>query len=256
MAAAQPFLSGAISKTVNLPNEATVEDIKGVFTEAWKLGLKAVAVYRDGSKLSQPLSTAKSARTEQKAEAKLERRLLSRKRKGFTVESRIGGQKIYVRTGEYEDGTLGEVFIDMHKEGAAFRSLLNCLAIAVSKGLQYGVPLQEYVDTFTFTRFEPNGMVEHDNIKSATSVVDFVFRLLGMEYLGLTDFLHVKPSAADGKAAKTKASEGEAVNSAAADQLYGQLMGDAPACTTCGHTTVRNGTCYRCLNCGTSMGCS
>jgi ribonucleoside-diphosphate reductase alpha chain len=184
------------------------------------------------------------------------------------VESKVGGNKIYVRTGEYEDGSLGEIFIDMHKEGAAFRSLLNCLAIAVSKGLQYGVPLEEFVDTFIFTRFEPNGMVDHENIKSATSVVDFVFRLLGMEYLGHTDYVHVKPVKLDRapqptltgieKAApreREKAAEKSAAGGGAND-LYAELMGDAPACSTCGHTTVRNGACYRCLNCGNSMGCS
>jgi ribonucleoside-diphosphate reductase alpha chain len=189
----------------------------------------------------------------------------------------VGGQKIYLRTGEYEDGRLGEIFIDMHKEGAAFRSLLNCLAIAVSKGLQYGVPLEEFVETFIFTRFEPNGFVEHDNIKNSTSVVDFLFRVLGMEYLGRTDFVHVKPlqqergpqptlpglqPAAEPKA-ETAAlpfsqedQEGVFTKVEGPDQLYGSLMGDAPACSTCGHTTVRNGACYRCLNCGNSMGCS
>ncbi len=254
MAAAQPFLSGAISKTVNLPNEATVDDIKNIYMEAWKLGLKAVAIYRDGSKLSQPLSTTKDQQKNAEPN-KLSRRILPKKRRGFTVESRVGGHKIYVRTGEYEDGELGEIFVDMHKEGAAFRSLLNCFAIAVSKGFQYGVPLKEYVDTFTFTRFEPNGIVDHENIKSATSVVDFIFRLLGMEYLGMTDFLHVQPAKATQSTSSGSDPNGGAASNGAT-QLYGQLMGDAPACSSCGHTTVRNGTCYRCLNCGNSMGCS
>jgi ribonucleoside-diphosphate reductase alpha chain len=206
------------------------------------------------------------------------RRPLSKKRQGFTVEAKVGGHKVYLRTGEYDDGSLGEIFIDMHKEGAAFRSLLNCLAIAVSKGIQYGVPLEEFVDTFTFTRFEPNGMVDHENIKSATSVVDFVFRVLGMEYNGRTDFVHVKPIKQERAPqptlpgldktlpmAQTSQVKFTAVNSAAEDayssadganQMYANLMGDAPACSTCGHTTVRNGACYRCLNCGNSMGCS
>ncbi len=265
MAAAQPFLSGAISKTVNLPNEATVEDIKNIYVEAWKLGLKAVAVYRDGSKMSQPLSTIKDHPPAGEA-TKLKRRILPKKRSGFTVEARVGGHKIYLRTGEYEGGELGEIFIDMHKEGAAFRSLLNCFAIAVSKGLQHGVPLKEYVDTFTFTRFEPNGIVDHENIKSATSVVDFIFRLLGMEYLGMTDFLHVAPAKLTSAQDRSKVipqkdhaqgnfeAQGAAVDGA--NQFYSQFMGDAPACSSCGHTTIRNGTCYRCLNCGNSMGCS
>lgn len=301
MAAAQPFLSGAISKTVNLPNEATEQDIERIYMEGWKLGLKAIAVYRDGSKNSQPLSSSADKKKEEPrslAEAditqikpedleriiakslaraeelrmipKMRRRPLPKKRSGFTVEAKVGGQKVYVRTGEYEDGRLGEIFLDMHKEGAAFRSMLSCLAIAISKGLQYGVPLEEFVETFVFTRFEPNGMVDHENIKSATSVVDFVFRLLGMEYLGRTDFVHVKPvkqergpqptlpgivvPAEETKFEKVAADEEQAAS--APDQLYSNLMGDAPACTTCGHTTVRNGACYRCLNCGNSMGCS
>ncbi len=300
MAAAQPFLSGAISKTVNVPNEATEEDIQRIYMEGWKLGLKAIAVYRDGSKNSQPLSSSSKAKEEPRslAEAdiskikpedleriitkalaraeelrmipKMKRRPLPKKRVGFTVEAKVGGQKVYVRTGEYADGRLGEIFIDMHKEGAAFRSMLSCLAIAISKGLQYGVPLEEFVETFTFTRFEPNGMVEHENIKSATSVVDFVFRLLGMEYLGRTDFVHVKPvkqervpqptlpglEAPPSEVKFEKIERDEMQENEAPDQLYANLMGDAPACSTCGHTTVRNGACYRCLNCGNSMGCS
>lgn len=304
MAAAQPFLSGAISKTVNLPNEATVADIEQIYMEGWKLGLKAIAIYRDGSKMSQPLSSAKdkkAAEPKNLAEADLSqikpeelvkiiarataraeelrmlpkprKRALPKKRAGFTIESKVGGQKVYLRTGEYDDGQLGEIFIDMHKEGAAFRSLLNCLAIAVSKGLQYGVPLQEFVDTFIFTRFEPNGMCDHENVKSATSVVDFIFRVLGMEYLGRTDFVHVKPVKQErgpqptlpGLAPPPAAKEEPKFEQVAeegydeaqgADSLYSNLMGDAPACSTCGHTTVRNGACYRCLNCGNSMGCS
>jgi ribonucleoside-diphosphate reductase alpha chain len=308
MAAAQPFLSGAISKTVNLPNEATERDIEGIYMEGWKLGLKAIAVYRDGSKNSQPLSSSSEKKKEEPrslAEAdisqikpedleriiakalaraeelrmipKMKRRPLPKKRGGFTIEAKVGGQKVYLRTGEYADGRLGEIFIDMHKEGAAFRSLLNCLAIAISKGLQYGVPLDEFVDTFIFTRFEPNGMVDHENIKQATSVVDFVFRVLGMEYLGRTDFVHVKPVKQERGPQPTLPGLGEAAvppaapapearferagdddehAGAAPDQLYSNLMGDAPACSTCGHTTVRNGACYRCLNCGNSMGCS
>ncbi|MCO5144221.1 MAG: vitamin B12-dependent ribonucleotide reductase [Oligoflexia bacterium] len=297
MAAAQPFLSGAISKTVNIPNESTIEDIEDIYREGWRLGLKAIAIYRDGSKISQPLSSSTKEKQEAKNIESLEseelstilekalkradelnlttppkRRPLPKKRNGFTVEAKIGGQKIYIRTGEYEDGSLGEIFIDMHKEGAAFRSLLNCLAIAVSKGLQYGVPLEEFVNTFTFTRFEPNGMVEHENIKTATSVVDFVFRLLGMEYLGRTDFVHVKPtkiergpqptlpgleiSSTEAKEIKFFKEENSTQNTDGANQLFSNLMGDSPACSSCGHTTVRNGSCYRCLNCGNSMGCS
>lgn len=338
MAAAQKFLSGAISKTINLPNEITVEEIEKFYVESWRQGLKAVALYRDGSKLCQPLNAtaedikkkqdtsspeagiaAQSTSTEQPVV--LKRRRLPKKRRGFTQEARVGGHKVYLRTGEYDDGMLGEIFIDMHKEGAAFRSMMNCFAIAVSLGLQYGVPLEEYVDCFTFTRFEPQGMVDHPNIKMATSVIDFMFRVLGMEYLGRTDFVQVKPtkdddvkmeletttarerqvekekqemeqeqerqkkkeepaekeelpkifavparkgnstSAGSGGATLATVSGGSIVigndNRVAGmnSQLSG-MMGDAPFCDSCGHVTIRNGACYKCLNCGNSMGCS
>lgn len=222
MAAAQPFLSGAISKTINLPAEATVSDVRDTYYLSWKLGVKANALYRDGSKLSQPLNASaddsaaaileasldsleeevpqsQSAAIEQAA-VKLVYRYLSRRRimptrrKGYTQKARVGGHKVYLRTGEFEDGSLGEIFIDMHREGAAFRSLMNCFAIAISLGLQYGVPLEEFVEAFTFTRFEPNGPVGgHDNIKMATSVIDYIFRELALSYLGRTDLVQVKP---------------------------------------------------------------
>jgi len=236
MAAAQPFLSGAISKTINLPNEASVSDIKECYYMSWKLGLKANALYRDGCKLSQPLSNKSDVKDEEETQEVIEqilgedahkpvgelspeqvleaatailnrthdtafkhklagvvaRKTLPGKRGGFTQKATVGGQTIFVRTGEYEDGTLGEIFVDLHKEGATLRSLMNCFSIAVSLGLQYGVPLEEYVDKFTFTRFEPAGMVTgHDNIKSATSIIDYMFRMLGFEYLGREDFIQV-----------------------------------------------------------------
>ncbi|MEM9694391.1 MAG: vitamin B12-dependent ribonucleotide reductase, partial [Myxococcota bacterium] len=303
MAAVQPFLSGAISKTVNLPGDATVDDCREVYEEGWRLGLKAVALYRDGSKASQPLSNkddkdedeeaveAKTTETaiEPLAAAPVEAALhpvsvrvrLPRKRTGFTQEARVGGHKIFLRTGEYLDGTLGEIFIDMHKEGAAFRSLMNCFAMAVSVGLQYGVPLDTYVDQFTFTRFEPGGPVEgHDNIKMATSIVDYMFRVLGVEYLHRYDLAHVPPvepapiqdpseSRAEEQAAKDTvvatslpAPTAATVVAEAGDGTSGldahleEMMGDAPVCDVCGHITVRNGACYKCLNCGNSLGCS
>ncbi len=304
MAAAQPFISGAISKTVNLPGEATVDEIRQIYVEGWRLGLKAIALYRDGCKMSQPL-TAKgdSAKKQQKAadlfdEAVREaeqaapqtvtikvptpmRRRPPARRRGFTIESRVGGQKVYLRTGEHEDGTLGEIFIDMHKEGAAFRSMMNCFAIAVSKGLQYGVPLKEFVDTFTFTRFEPQGPVDHPNIKFATSVIDFIFRVLALEYLHDATYCQNKPKDPESSVLVTDSTHemesllevrienplpvanpapvASAQPARAATGLESQmsgLMGDAPFCDVCGHITVRNGTCYKCLNCGNSMGCS
>ena len=224
MAAAQPFISGAISKTINMPNAATVEDCKDAYMLSWRLGLKATALYRDGSKLSQPLASSllgdeeeadefftesPAARAPLVAERivervvermvervvrQSERRRLPNRRKGYTQKAVVGGHKVYLRTGEYEDGGLGEVFIDMHKEGAAFRSLMNNFAIAISIGLQYGVPLEEFVEAFTFTRFEPSGIVEgNDAIKMATSILDYIFRELAISYLDRGDLAHVQP---------------------------------------------------------------
>jgi ribonucleoside-diphosphate reductase alpha chain len=249
------------------------------------------------------------------AQPVLKRRRLPKKRLGFTQEARVGGHKVYLRTGEYEDGALGEVFIDMHKEGASFRSMMNCFAIALSLGLQYGVPLEEYVDCFTFTRFEPQGVCDHPNIKMVTSVIDYVFRVLGMEYMGRTDFVQVKPTkdedlkmelestaaisrreSDDAPAPRAQAPEerretprapaiavvpkpaaasaanglqqaalpaavvvplAEAKRGASGMSAHlSSMLGDAPFCDSCGHVTVRNGACYKCLNCGNSMGCS
>jgi ribonucleoside-diphosphate reductase alpha chain len=346
MAAAQPFISGAISKTINLPNEASVDEIADAYMLSWQLALKACALYRDGSKLSQPLST-RSDKKKQEAEVSsedapveaapaaesnivdlgkltvqelleevqkrvqaspdtklkralatiVERRTLPAKRRGYTQKAKINGQAIFLRSGEYSDGTIGEIFVDMAKEGATMRSMLNCFAIAISIGLQYGVPLEEFVEKFVFTRFEPSGMVDHPNIKSTTSIVDFIFRSLAYEYLGRTDLVHVldKPEVANTGAgewnlpgsnpdarelsdvritgnpgtgnpppqhAKTPRPPApvptyrtenslDALNAAAKS-----MQSDAPACNTCGHITIRSGTCYKCLNCGNSMGCS
>ena len=215
MAAAQPFISGSISKTINLPRHASIQEIKDAYQMSWKLGLKCNALYRDGSKLSQPLNS--SAETELLAEEiqdevapeaqkspeirvaekvihryLAKRRRLPDRRKGYTQKAVIGGHKLYLRTGEYEDGSLGEVFLDMHKEGAAFRSMMNCFAIAISLGLQHGVPLEEYVEAFTFTRFEPNGMVQgNSSLKMSTSIIDYIFRELAISYLGRNDLAHV-----------------------------------------------------------------
>src|SRR2546422_669124 len=322
MAAVQPFLSGAISKTINLPHDATVEEVERIHSESWRLGLKAIALYRDGSKLSQPLSAGDQAQkialpkdAKEMAEAlrtfipdltaeqaqrmadaafhakaaataapeqlpAMSRRKLPSKRYGITQEAKVGGNKGFLRNGEYGDGTLGEIFIDMHKEGAALRSVMNCFAMLVSIALQYGVPLEVLVEQFVFTRFEPQGPVQgHDRVKFATSVIDYVFRALGVEYLSRDDLAHVTPedasatptssmgaepgSQAASPAAAAKALQkpngGEAPGRKAAspqDELLGKLSGDAPFCDACGHITVRNGTCYKCLNCGNSMGCS
>ena len=220
MAAAQPFISGAISKTINMPNAATVEDCGAAYMLSWRLGIKANALYRDGSKLSQPLSASlvddedidsvevlmeapAAKQATQIVEKIVERFITTRhklphRRKGYTQKAVVGGHKVYLRTGEYDDGKLGELFIDMHKEGAAFRSLMNNFAIAVSIGLQYGVPLEEYVEAFTFTRFEPQGMVQgNDMIKMSTSILDYIFRELAISYLDRNDLGHVNPDDLD-----------------------------------------------------------
>ena len=221
MAAAQSFISGAISKTINMPNDATIEDCLAAYDLSHSLGVKANALYRDGSKLSQPLSAALIDEDDDELEEALieapagekatilaeklvekviyrevakGRSKLPERRKGYTQKAIVGGHKVYLRTGEYQDGKLGEIFIDMHKEGAAFRAMMNNFAIAISVGLQYGVPLEEYVEAFTFTRFEPAGMVQgNDSIKNATSILDYIFRELAVSYLDRTDLAHVKP---------------------------------------------------------------
>lgn len=337
MAAAQPFLSGAISKTINLPNEATVENIKECYHLSWSMGLKANALYRDGCKLSQPLSNKSDVKDEEEmheavesvlgADANkpvgeltaeqvldaatailnrshdtefkrklariVERKQLPGKRSGFTQKATVGGQTIFVRTGEYEDGTLGEIFVDLHKEGATLRSLMNCFSIAVSLGLQYGVPLEEYVDKFTFTRFEPAGMVNgHDNIKNATSVIDYMFRMLGFEYLGREDFIQIPATEAQRQHLAVNQKHNIAPNQVQSilpvapvttitpapigfmkpvaesttpeitasgvdqTQAYLKSFGDSPACPSCGSLTIRSGACYKCMNCGTQTGCS
>ncbi|MEE3316133.1 MAG: vitamin B12-dependent ribonucleotide reductase [Pseudomonadota bacterium] len=223
MAAAQSFISGAISKTINMPNDATIEDCQKAYELSWSLGIKANALYRDGSKLSQPLAAAlieddeeaeeiMATGTQQEKAAVLAEKIVEKivikevargrskmpeRRKGYTQKAIVGGHKVYLRTGEYQDGSLGEIFIDMHKEGAGFRAMMNNFAIAVSVGLQYGVPLEEFVDAFTFTKFEPAGMVQgNDSIKNATSILDYIFRELAVSYLDRTDLAHVKPEGA------------------------------------------------------------
>ncbi|OIQ80635.1 vitamin B12-dependent ribonucleotide reductase [mine drainage metagenome] len=221
MAAAQSFISGAISKTINMANNATIEECLAAYELSHSLGIKANALYRDGSKLSQPLASSlveddeeaeeilatgsqqeKAAVLAEKIVEKIiikeivrsNREKLPERRKGYTQKAIVGGHKVYLRTGEYKDGTLGEIFIDMHKEGAGFRAMMNNFAIAVSVGLQYGVPLEEFVEAFTFTRFEPAGMVQgNETIKNATSILDYIFRELAVSYLDRTDLAHVQP---------------------------------------------------------------
>jgi ribonucleoside-diphosphate reductase alpha chain len=314
MASAQPFLTGAISKTINLPNHASINDVEAAHTLSWKLGLKAIAVYRDGSKLSQPLAAISDeelgiAVGEEKAPAPppspiekaeelvkyvAKRRRLPDRRGGYTQKSKFGGHTVYLRTGEYEDGALGEIFLDMHREGAAFRSMMNCFAIAVSLGLQHGVPLQEYVDAFLFTRFEPNGLVQgNPHIKMTTSIIDYIFRELAISYLGRFELAQSPPKMAEEEGAgahhgvddvatsaeesahfaptsdrvdltgKSKGTilataDGGVVDVAGQGMTGGRMMGyEGDSCPDCGHMTlVRNGTCLKCNTCGGTTGCS
>lgn len=356
MAVVQPFITGSISKTINMPNTATVEDCKQAYSLSWRLGLKCNALYRDGSKLSQPLNSSlledddeeesveaflDKSKAEQVADVaervvekmvekvvyKSGRHKLPGRRKGYTQKAVVGGHKVYLRTGEYEDGSLGEIFVDMHKEGAAFRSMMNNFAMAISIGLQYGVPLEEYVEAFSFTRFEPSGMVSgNDAIKMATSILDYIFRELAISYLGRTDLAHTDPTdlvpSSVGEAYKNESDNNTTMTSTAAlshytsngfvrSNLYvlkggkdggpqkttqaslessGSLALDDRAdpaldtglatspetetsaeqmrqarlqgyegdpCRECANfTLVRNGTCLKCVTCGSTSGCS
>lgn len=334
MAAAQPFLSGAISKTINLPNEATVEDMKKAYMLSWEMMLKANALYRDGSKLSQPLNSMADVLEEldEEVEATIDpataeaqskvvevaeriihkyvarRQRLPFRREGYTQKVKIGGQSVYLRTGEYENGQLGEIFIDMHREGAAFRSLLNCFAISISLGLQHGVPLEEFVDAFVFTKFEPSGMVNgNPHVKMSTSVIDYIFRELAVTYLGREDLAHVPvddihmrtlkstgeatssqqtktaseltaPPTVEAPVTNTVSEVAEVVSSPTTSQADAtsmaassstssdyesdyekakQLGYTGDACVECGSMTmVRNGTCLKCITCGSTSGCS
>ncbi len=316
MAAAQPFISGAISKTINLPYEASIDDFKEAYMKSWKLALKANALYRDGSKLSQPLNRMvdddavddlledfdekpAAEKTVQIAEKVItryiaRRRRLPNRRSGYTQKAKVAGHSVFLHCGEYENGQLGEIFIDMHREGAAFRSLMNCFAISVSLGLQHGVPLEEFVDAFVFTRFEPNGMVAgNDHIKMTTSVIDYIFRELAITYLGRTDLAHIgdeektlstnisspneetiefpdtavsdehvaddEHEALPGPLNGTNGINGHA-ETRAADSLVleAKLKGyTGDICDSCGSMTmVRNGTCQKCITCGSTSGCS
>ena len=250
MAAVQPFLSGAISKTCNLPFTATVDDIADTYMEGWKLGLKAVAVYRDGSKGVQAVETKKGEEKPKEAKEgpafKRTQRKLPPVRRGLTWAVVLDGHKIYITSGEYEDGTLGEIFLNIAREGSTLGGLCGVWAKTVSQGLQYGVPLEEFVESFTHTRFEPMGMVgKHPSIKLATSIVDLVMRVLAVHYLKRTDLQHIQEGAMDPNTMP-----------AVIVSKPTQSHGDGPPCTQCGNITYRNGSCYRCHACGTSMGCS
>ena len=321
MASAQPFISGAISKTINFPNTASIDDVKDAYMQSWKMGVKANALYRDGSKLSQPLNSISDDEIETLFEEKdkndivkvaekiihryiAKRRRLPDRRTGFTQKAKINGQSVYIRTGEYDNGQIGEIFIDMHREGAAFRSLLNCFAISISLGLQHGVPLEEFVDAFVFTRFEPSGIVTgNEKIKMATSVIDYIFRELAVTYLGRGDLAHVEPEEVKAKVSpgivkKLAEAEPEYVDEEVVSERLVELDKDkaksysynlatntvlnrekvvasekkimtskiisarqkgytGDICSECqSMTMVRNGTCLKCMTCGSTSGCS
>jgi ribonucleoside-diphosphate reductase alpha chain len=302
MSAVQPFISGAISKTVNMPGSATTAEIGDVYMSAWQSMVKAITIYRDGSKLSQPLNISSVSpldevimlgneedldetkgpkevqeRIVERVYHRSERRILPKRRKGYIREAYVGGHKVFLRTGEYEDGSLGEVFIDMYKEGASFKGLLNCFAVLASKALQYGMPLEELVDSFTFTRFEPAGAVQgHNAIKNSTSILDYVFRSIGYDYLGRKDFVHVKavdeiPETAskNGNGVHKSAEPALATHAIAAQQddqhavrqnqiAQARVHGyTGEQCENCGSMRVKqNGTCKVCDDCGMTTGCS
>jgi ribonucleoside-diphosphate reductase alpha chain len=304
MSGVQPFVSGAISKTVNMPSTATVNEISEVYLSGWYHMVKAITVYRDGSKLSQPLNISSyqdldevvmlgneddldetkgprevQERIIERVYHRSERRMLPKRRKGYIREAYVGGHKVFLRTGEYEDGSLGEVFIDMYKEGASFKGLLNCFAVLASKALQYGMPLEELVESFTFTRFEPAGAVQgHNAIKNSTSILDYVFRSIGYDYLGRKDFVHVKAVdevAQNGVAGKEKQKTQEkpaevkpvmAVHHAQSEYSHtlknqivqAKVQGyTGEQCENCGSMRVKqNGTCKVCEDCGMTTGCS
>jgi ribonucleoside-diphosphate reductase alpha chain len=238
MAAAQPFISGAISKTVNMPNDATVEDIEAAYQMGWSLGLKALAVYRDGSKGSQPLTTTTEKPAVAPVACEVKRRRLPRTRNSITHKFNVEGHEGYMTAGMHENGDLGEVFITMAKEGSTIGGLVDCFGTAISMSLQYGVPLEVLVEKFAHVRFEPSGYTKNPQIRIAKSVIDYIFRWLQIQFLDKNE------SAATLEVDETS------------DQQYAAFQSDAPACSNCGSITVRNGNCYLCYNCGTSLGCS
>lgn len=279
LGAVQPFVSGGISKTINMPNEATVDDIKRAYFDSHRLGVKAVALYRDGCKLSQVLSTGglhgkvaakKTLDVESLTPEELfklippEKRVrkLPKKRRGLTYELKVGGHKIYLRTGEYANGDLGEIFLDVSKEGSTLRNILSCFAVSVSKGLQHSVPLRTFVDTFTLTKFDPAGVVEgHDNIKQATSIIDAVFRVLANDYLNDDELSQVKLGNSGGPVigalpVPVENDDTQIVRTMTKESFKKKSVEANPLCVHCGGLTIRTGTCHVCSSCGTSQGCS
>jgi ribonucleoside-diphosphate reductase alpha chain len=267
MGATQPFLSGAISKTVNMPNSATAKDIEEAYTQSWKLGLKAVALYRDGCKRSQPLNTGKDkTKAEEAADAalaaepSLARRRLPDERRAITHKFSIGGHEGYMTVGMYDDGMPGELFVVMAKEGSVVSGLMDSFATSISMALQYGVPLHVLCDKFSHTRFEPSGFTGNPEIPIAKSITDYIFRWLSLKFLPSDDGATVTAQALPpGAAPALPAARARTVEASAGSKAAGVTFTrdtDAPPCPSCGEITVRNGACYKCNNCGTTTGCS
>lgn len=270
MGATQPFLSGAISKTVNMPTEVTPDDIMQAYIESWKLGLKAVAVYRDGCKRTQPLSTSLDSKKEdqpdkaglagKKAEARPARRRLPAERAAYTHKFSIAGHEGYITAGMYEDGMPGEVFITMSKEGSTLSGMMDAFATSISIALQYGVPLKVLVDKFSHMRFEPSGFTQNPDIPIAKSICDYIFRWLGMKFLPKDEqpisVIADTPAMETAKAEK-KVAETTTVTAGERNEKYVfQTQADAPPCHECGSLMIRSGACYKCTQCGSTSGCS
>jgi ribonucleoside-diphosphate reductase alpha chain len=271
MGAVQPFLSGAISKTVNMPSTATPQDMETAYVEAWKLGLKAIAVYRDGCKRSQPLNTRSDsdAKPDAPAELRLARRRLPDERRSITHKFSIGGHEGYMTVGMYDDGTPGELFVTMAKEGSVVSGLMDNFATMISMSLQYGVPLKVLADKFSHTRFEPSGFTGNPEIPIAKSITDYIFRWLALKFLPSEDGTGTQPylpgvepappKRASQKLVEAKAEPAQAAparTASARTNGASEKQTDAPPCPTCGSITVRNGACYKCMNCGSTTGCS
>ncbi|HNR40389.1 MAG TPA: vitamin B12-dependent ribonucleotide reductase, partial [Acidobacteriota bacterium] len=260
MAAVQPFLSGAISKTVNMPNESTPEDISQTYMEAWKMGLKSIAIYRDGSKQIQPLST--TAETKPAAEEKVVYRPVRKKlpdeRRAITHKFAIGGHEGYITVGMYEDGSPGEIFVVMAKEGSVISGVMDGFATAVSMALQYGVPLKVLVEKFTHTRFEPSGFTGNPHIPYAKSLFDYIFKWLALKFLPEEEHqkLGIIPVEEPAAAPAAESKKSARTEPATQKPLLLELQPDAPPCFQCGSIMVRNGACYKCPNCGETSGCS
>jgi ribonucleoside-diphosphate reductase alpha chain len=254
MGAVQPFISGAISKTVNMPADATVDDVTEAYLEAWRDGLKAIAIYRDGCKQTQPLNTGKTAEAAKTVEARPTRRRLQNDCKSERHKFEIAGHEGYIHVGFYEDGTPGEIFIKMAKEGSTISGLMDTIATLTSMALQYGVPLEVLVNKFAHVRFEPSGFTKNPEIPMAKSLTDYIFRFLGSRFFSPEQRREV--GLAEIQAVEARPVVRAEVEATLRATMSFSPQADAPSCSDCGSIMVRNGSCYKCLNCGATSGCS